>query len=161
MGGDSGSWNGVGGRASCQVKAGLGAGEKKGDSGRGHERGGVTVGVGTGGKRERGKRGGGGPGGGVGMWVVMRTKASTAAVSRMRDRPSAKRMEGRRGPRSRMRNGAELKFANLDRTALFGMQVGVPTRRRNLQPLLPGRGMLEQVREAGPGEGERGLDGRQ
>ena len=106
VGGDSGSWNGVGGRAGCQVKAGLGAGEKKGDSGR--ERVGVMVGVGTGGKRERGMRGGGGPGGGVGAWVVIKTKASTAVVSRMRVRPSAKRMEVRRGPRSRMRNGAEL-----------------------------------------------------
>ena len=90
------------------MKPGLGAGENIGDSGR--ERGGVRVGVGTGGKRERGKRGGGGPGGGVGAWVVIRKKASTAAVSRMRVRPSANRIEVRRGPRSRMRNGAELRI---------------------------------------------------
>ncbi len=95
----------------CQVKAGLGAGEKKGDSGR--ERGGGMVGLGTEGKRERGKRGGGGPGGGVGVWVVMWTKASTTAVSRMRDRPSANRIKVRRGPRSRMRNGAELRVCQL------------------------------------------------
>jgi hypothetical protein len=90
------------------VKPGLGAGENIGDSGR--ERGGVRVGVGTVDKRERGKRGGGGPGGGVGAWVGIWMKASTAVVSRMRDRPSANRMEVRRGPRSKMRNGAEDDF---------------------------------------------------
>jgi hypothetical protein len=98
-------------RAGRHVKAGLGAGKKKGDSGR--ERGGVMVGVGTGGKRERGKCGGGGPGGGVGAWVVIWTKASTAALSRMRDRPSANRIEVRRGTRSRMWNGAELRVCQL------------------------------------------------
>ncbi len=89
MGGDSGSWYGVGGRAGRQLKAGLGAGEKQGDGGR--ERGGGMVGLGTEGKRERG---GCGPGSGVGAWVVMW-------------------IEVRRGPRSRMRNGAQLKVCQL------------------------------------------------
>ncbi len=58
------------------------------------------------------RRGGGGGGGAVESclaWFARRWKASTAAVSTTRDRPSPNTIEVRWVPRWRMRNGAELR----------------------------------------------------